>query len=88
MVMHPMVQTLLPEGGVMYQDDNAAIHPARLLTKRFDEHKSDSWPAPDLNSIDLYDLFTILQKKWHKIGNLTFPKSIFPSNITEHHYYY
>lgn len=29
--LHPMVQTSHPEGGVMYQDDNAPIHTARLV---------------------------------------------------------
>ncbi len=47
--VHPMVQTLYPEGGAMYQDDNAPIHTARCVTEWFDEHESEAehlpWPA-------------------------------------------
>ena len=56
--VHPMVQTLYPEGGAMYQDDNAPIHTARLVKDWFDEHESEvehlPWPAqsPDLNIIE------------------------------------
>ena len=30
--VHPMVQTLYPEDDAVYQDDNAPIHTARLVT--------------------------------------------------------
>lgn len=53
-----MVQALYPEGGALYQDDNAPIHTARLVTEWFDEHESEvehlPWPAqsPVLNIIE------------------------------------
>lgn len=56
--VHPMVQTLYPEHGVVYQDDNAPIYTAKLVTEWFDEHESEAehlpWPAqsPDLNIIE------------------------------------
>ena len=56
--VHPMVRALYPEGGAVYQDDNALIHTARLVTEWFDEHESEvehlPWPAqsPDLNIIE------------------------------------
>ena len=56
--VHPIVQTLNPEGGAMYQDDNGPIHTARLMKDWFDEHESEAehlpWPAksPDLNIIE------------------------------------
>ena len=36
-----MVQALYPEGGAVYQEDNAPIHTARLVTEWFDEHESE-----------------------------------------------
>ena len=46
--VHPMVQTLYPESGTVYQDDDAP-HPARLVKDWFDEHESEVehllWPA-------------------------------------------
>ena len=56
--VHPMVQTLYPGGGAVYQDDNAPIHTARLVTEWFDGHKSEvehlPRPAqsPDRNIIE------------------------------------
>jgi len=35
--VHPMVQTLYPEGGGEYQCDNAPKHTARLVTEWFVE---------------------------------------------------
>ncbi len=55
--MLPMVQTLYPEGGAMYQEDNTQIPTRRLVTECFDEDESKGehlpWPAqsPDLNII-------------------------------------
>ena len=47
--VHPMVQTLYPEDDAVYQDDNAPIHTARLVTEWLDEHESEvghlPWPA-------------------------------------------
>ncbi len=68
--MHPVVQTLYPEGGAVYQDDNAPIHTARLVTERFDEHESEvehlPWPAqsPDLNIIET--LYGVLEERVRK----------------------
>ena len=56
--VHPMVQTVYPEGGAVYQDDNAPIHTARLVSEWFDERENEvehlPWPAhsPDLNIIE------------------------------------
>ncbi len=38
--VHPVFQILYPEGGAVYQDDNAPIHTARLVTEWFDEHEN------------------------------------------------
>ena len=54
---HPMVQALYPEGGAVYQDDNAPIHTASL-TEWFDEHESEvehlPWPAQSPDRSELY----------------------------------
>jgi len=57
--VHLMVQTLNPEVGAVYQEDNAPVHTARLVKEWFDEYESEvellPWPAlsPDLNIIVL-----------------------------------
>lgn len=56
--VHPMVQTLFPNGGAVFQDDNAPIHTAGVVNNWFEEHESDverlDWPpqSPDLNIIE------------------------------------
>jgi hypothetical protein len=53
--MHSMMQTLFPNNGAVYQDDNAPIHTARTVQSWFEEHEGElqhlPWPAqsPDLN---------------------------------------
>jgi len=37
-----MVQTLYPDGGAVYQHENAPIHTARQETEWFDEHESEA----------------------------------------------
>lgn len=59
--MHLIVQTLYPEGGVMFQEDNAPIQTARLVTERSDAHYSKvdqlRWPA-------LYKELNIIETLW------------------------
>jgi hypothetical protein len=56
--VHPMCQTLFPEGDAIFQDDNAPIHTARIVKNWHEEHDSElehmNWPpqSPDLNIIE------------------------------------
>ena len=53
-----MVQALFPEENVIFQDDNAPIHTARIVKKLHEEHYNGVehlvWPeqSPDLNIIE------------------------------------
>lgn len=65
--VHPMVQTLFPDGDAIFQDDNAPIHTAVCVGSWFEEHESElthlPWPAqsPDLNIIE--PVWGILENK-------------------------
>ena len=59
--VHPVVQTLYPEGSAVYQDDSASIHTARLVKDWCDEHESEAEHLPwSTQSPDL-------EEEWIKI---------------------
>ena len=55
--VHPMCQTLFPEGDCIFQDDNALIHTAHIIKNWYKEHETElehmEWPpqSSDLNNI-------------------------------------
>jgi hypothetical protein len=56
--VHPMVSELFPEGNAVFQDDNAPIHTAKVVSAWHEEHSAEVehlvWPAqsPDQNIIE------------------------------------
>ena len=56
--VHPMVQSLFPDGEGIFQDDNAPIHIAHVVKNWYKEHESElehiEWPpqSQDLNIIE------------------------------------
>ena len=54
--LHPMIQTLFPDGGAIFQDDNAPIH-----SESEGKHLSQLAQSPELNRIE--PLWSILENK-------------------------
>lgn len=65
--VHPMVQTLFPNGDGVFQDDKAPVHTAHIVQDWFAEHEDEvshlPWPpqSPDINIIE--PLWATLEKK-------------------------
>jgi hypothetical protein len=47
--VHPMIQTLFPKNGTVFQDDNGPNHPAGTVQSWFEKHEGElqhlPWPA-------------------------------------------
>lgn len=73
--VQPKVQTLYPEGGAIYYDDNAPIHTARRVTECLDEneHEHLPWPA-QTRDLDITEpLWSVLEEQVRK--DFTLPAS-------------
>jgi hypothetical protein len=44
--VHPMIQTLFPNNGAVFQDDNAPTHTAGTVQSWFDWHKAELQHLP------------------------------------------